>query len=421
METAEETEPTNDVSLEVALEQLAHLLKKGHDASAYEVGDRVAEILPLITETDRKLEWLTNRLQYSASRLSECKCVALLFRPAQRKGHNFQMSLLAYRIFRRMGRALQMSAIEIRDEIENLNGGKRYNEVRRHFKAKQISRLSNMPISNIRQGDSTGFAGRCHHGNCLDILREISDGSARLVIADPPYGCYSTSRGDGVLATECDNNEPEEALAVTLSIFARSRAILSDDGLLLLFQPGMRCDNPEILRTAKRCGFVCTAALTWLKGSDSEKLSSRPSSEAFVPVTERVLVFSHNPDGEIKRLSGRPTQPELLNFPSVTVPAIHRMDAGYIDYGSIHMFEKPVALFSRLIETLTSPGNLVIEPFGCTGPASVAAIESGRRYIYIESNAANFRRGEERIHRAELARAERIQTVSHNPDRAPSE
>jgi hypothetical protein len=118
-----------------------------------------------------------------------------------------------------------------------------------------------------------------------------------------------------------------------------------------------------------------------------------------------MLLFSLDKDLQLTRSPDLSTQPDVLCFPCDTVAATHRMDAGHVQHGSIHAFEKPVALCRRLIETLTRTGDLVVEPFGCTGPASVAAIESGRQYVYIESNSTNFKLGIDRIHRAEMLRS----------------
>jgi len=62
-----------------------------------------------------------------------------------------------------------------------------------------------------------------------------------------------------------------------------------------------------------------------------------------------------------------------------------------------HLFEKPVALMERLINKHTFPGELVVEPFGATGPASQAAVRTGRHWLYCESNPRNFELGSRRI------------------------
>lgn len=32
------------------------------------------------------------------------------------------------------------------------------------------------------------------HGDCLELMKDISDGSVDLVLADPPYGCKRSER-----------------------------------------------------------------------------------------------------------------------------------------------------------------------------------------------------------------------------------
>lgn len=63
--------------------------------------------------------------------------------------------------------------------------------------------------------------------------------------------------------------------------------------------------------------------------------------------------------------------------------AVLRYWVGQRDYHN-HPAEKPVALCTYLIEKVTKPGDLVLDPFMGSGPIAQACHMTGRRYIGIE-------------------------------------
>ena len=54
--------------------------------------------------------------------------------------------------------------------------------------------------------------------------------------------------------------------------------------------------------------------------------------------------------------------------------------------GGLHPAQKPVRLMEALIDLVTIPGQLVIDPFAGSGSTGVAASKLGRKFILMESN-----------------------------------
>lgn len=387
----------NSKELERGLSKLRNLIRRGPDSTAcWGVGDWVARLLPLIPDGQRLL-YLARKTRLSASRLSEYKCVAATFSVEQRANGTFQDSLLAYRIHRRMGQSLRMTALQIRREIEvECTGAKRWAHVRAHFVLKRreaIRAARSRPVPEEEQS-MTPFD-RCHHASWIATVPTLIDASVQLVFADPPYGdYYRCARASGLL-NECDNNSPEESAALTLALFREFSPKLCDGGSILIFQAGMRPDNPDLLAEAKRQCFKCAFALTWYKLSN-DLLPPRQHSVPFGVASERILVFVREGEAIPGRQHDRSASPDVLRIPPETVTAACRMDAGLISE-PVHIFQKPAALCELLIEKLTNVGDVVVEPFGGMGTASLAAAKLGRRFIYIESNAANFEEGQRRL------------------------
>lgn len=51
---------------------------------------------------------------------------------------------------------------------------------------------------------------------------------------------------------------------------------------------------------------------------------------------------------------------------------------------TIHPTQKPVALISTLIQWITNPGDIVLDPFCGSGTTAIACKELNRNYICIE-------------------------------------
>jgi site-specific DNA-methyltransferase (adenine-specific) len=53
-------------------------------------------------------------------------------------------------------------------------------------------------------------------------------------------------------------------------------------------------------------------------------------------------------------------------------------------HGDVHPTQKPLFLIQKLIELVTNPGDLVLDPFAGSGTTALACKELGRNYICIE-------------------------------------
>jgi site-specific DNA-methyltransferase (adenine-specific) len=54
--------------------------------------------------------------------------------------------------------------------------------------------------------------------------------------------------------------------------------------------------------------------------------------------------------------------------------------------GRVHPTEKPLPLMAELVASFTSPGDIILDPFGGAGSTARAAVTLGRRVILIEMN-----------------------------------
>jgi site-specific DNA-methyltransferase (adenine-specific) len=69
---------------------------------------------------------------------------------------------------------------------------------------------------------------------------------------------------------------------------------------------------------------------------------------------------------------------------------------------AIHPSQKPVALMMWLLEILTKPGDIVLDPYMGVGSTGVACVRTGRRFIGVEIDAGYFNIAQRRIAEAQL-------------------
>ncbi len=208
-------------------------------------------------------------------------------------------------------------------------------------------------------------------GDCTQILKTFPDNSIDAIVTDPPYGIgyHGTRRKDKARRFKRIANDT----APYVWWLHEAARVLKPRGALLCFT---RYDTEEAFRFAMRlAGLEPKTQIIWDKvihgvGDCRGDFGLRHENVIFA-VKGRFL-FPHK----------RP----------VSVLRMQRLSSKRLT----HPNEKPVELLQQLIEAVTRPGELVLDPFLGSGTTAVAAKALGRRYIGIEldrgyANAARAR------------------------------
>ena len=387
---------TLTLQVQTKLKTLKKLLNQ-QDNKCWEIGDLCIE---LIDEHRLSLRQIGEFTDYSRTRISHFHLTARTFPVDYRKGYTFQDSLTARQIYHRLPR-LNMIPAEIRDVIVKLRN-KTPAQVRGYFIhiLMDNERNQNMALSAKSYVNKDKLINNCHHADWRTIVSDIPDQSVQLFICDPPFvtssGYKSKREETNALRTDCDNGMTEEqALEVTLPLFDLCIPKLAPEGIMLLFQGGGKSDRIEVLQKAQECGWECLYGLTRNKGHIAVGDFMNP----YLICSERILVFCRKGIKPQKYQDGLP-HPDVLNFPTETQRVTKKMHAGKVAYGDYHMFQKPPDLMEFLIKHHSFHGNLVVEPFGCSGSGVIAAAKLNRQWVYIESNRENFEWGSHRVFKA---------------------
>ena len=244
-------------------------------------------------------------------------------------------------------------------------------------------------------------------GDCLELLAEMPNGAARLVVTSPPYNIGKSYERSRTLDEYVDSQA---------EVIAECVRVLADDGSLC-WQTGNYVRRGEIvpldallfpifrglgLRMRNRIvwhfehGLHCTKrfsgryeTISWFSKSDDYLFDVDP-----IRVPQKYPNKRHFKGPRAGQLSGNPlgkNPGDVWIFPNVKHNHVEKTG---------HPCQFPVELVERLVLSMTEPGDLVLDPYMGVASTAVGAILHGRRAAGAELDADYHRIGVERIRAA---------------------
>ena len=229
------------------------------------------------------------------------------------------------------------------------------------------------------------------HGDCLELMKGIPDGSIDLVLTDPPYGTTSC-RWDSVIPFEPMWEQIERIAKTNGAIVMTSKEP---------FTSMLVASN--IKRFKQR--------LIWVKDNHDNPMQAK---NRFLNITEDISVFyqalpTYNPQGikkvnQITRQGGvgvlsdsRASRPKSYKQQYTNYP---RNILNFARDRGFHPTQKPVALMEYLIKTYTDEGETVLDFAMGSGSTGVACKNTSRKFIGIELDDNYFDIARDRINNA---------------------
>ena len=223
--------------------------------------------------------------------------------------------------------------------------------------------------------------------DCAAFLRTLEDGSADLVLTDPPYEVSrSTNFASGAPKGkdtdrfrlsmdfgEWDAGGRSEALGEAVRECFR---VLRDGGQMICFYDLWKIgDLKSMMESA---GFRQIRFIEWVKTNP-------------VPLNSKVNYPTNAREAAVcGTKKGRPV------FHSEYDSGIYRHPICR-DAGRFHPTQKPVALMRELIEKHSEPGVMVVDPFMGSATTGAACLGAGRRFAGCELDREYFEKAEERL------------------------
>lgn len=224
------------------------------------------------------------------------------------------------------------------------------------------------------------------HGDCLEVMKTIPDGSIDLILCDLPYGT-TRNKWDSVIDLAALWTEYKRVCCGAIVLTAQTP-----------FDKVLGASNIDMLRYE----------WIWRKEAGTGFLNAK---RAPLKDHENVLVFygktpTYNPQ---MRTGFKPYRckkgGETSNYnPSgivTTESSGERYPVTVLEFSrdkvKIHPTQKPVALMEYLIRTYTNEGDLILDNCMGSGTTGVACMNTSRRFIGIEKDDGYFEVAKKRI------------------------
>ena len=219
-------------------------------------------------------------------------------------------------------------------------------------------------------------------GDCLELMKDIPDGSIDLIMADLPYG-----------TTQCrwDTIIPFEPL------WEQYERIIKDNGAIVLtaqqpFTSALIMSNPKLYRynwvwdKVISTNFMNARKMP-LKGFEDICVFYK-KLPTYNPVMTEGKPFTDKRNNVAKERVSKEIY-GTMPLPMEQKNEGTRYPRGFIKISArnnkpIHNTQKPVELMEYLIKTYTDEGDLVLDNVAGSGSTGIAAMNTNRNFILME-------------------------------------
>lgn len=232
-------------------------------------------------------------------------------------------------------------------------------------------------------------------GNCLELMKDIPDGSVDMILCDLPYG---------TTANKWDTVIPFKPL------WEQYNRVIKSNGAIVLF-------GSEPFSSKLRMSNIKNYKYDWVW---DKKIPSGMSYARYQPMrrTENMMVFTKNGEKTIYNPQLEARDKLIKNggnkySPSAPIQAskegktfkktyAYKQPTNIIQFdkvrrGSVHPTQKPVPLLGYLIKTYTNEGEVVLDNCMGSGSTGVACVNTGRNFIGMELEEKYFKIAKQRI------------------------
>tara|TARA_R100001510_G_C7656620_1_gene216850 strand:- start:6331 stop:7062 length:732 start_codon:yes stop_codon:yes gene_type:complete len=223
-------------------------------------------------------------------------------------------------------------------------------------------------------------------GDCLEKMKNISDGTIDMVLADPPYGT-TACKWDSVIPLE--------------PMWRQLKRIIKPNGAIVMTasQPFTTTLIASNMKMFKYCWY-------WKKNRATGVLNAKKQPLREI---EEVVVFNvkqYNPQGLVEvNQASRNSKKYSDNYGSVNYKNYIQKHTNYpkqlLEFDSvqrtIHSTQKPVDLMEYLIKTYSHEGDTVLDFTMGSGTTGVACVNLNRNFIGIELDPKYFEMAKKRI------------------------
>lgn len=259
---------------------------------------------------------------------------------------------------------------------------------------------------------------RLFQGDCLELLKNIPDGSVDLTVTSPPYDNLRTYNGN------IDQWSFEKFQKIAEQLFR----ITKKGGTVVWIVADATINGSETGTSFKQalwfmeCGFKLHDTMIWAKPSFTAvgTLKFRYASTfEYMFVFSKGKIKTFNPIKDRKNIhAGKKKHGTIRQRDGSVVPA-SSLGKVYSEYGQrfnvwnippeqsnskrCHPAQFPERIAHDHILSWSDPDDVVLDPFMGSGTTGVACVNTGRNFIGIEIDEGYFDIAKKRIEEAEKA------------------
>ncbi len=221
-------------------------------------------------------------------------------------------------------------------------------------------------------------------GDCLELMKDIPDGSVDFVLTDPPYNIARDNNFHTMGRSGIDFGEWDKGFNQFTWLEEIPR-ILSKNGSVIIFNDWKNVG--EIARHCEKLGLVIKDLLRWQKTNPMPRNRDRryiTDFECAIWLTNKKAKWTFH------RLNDTYQRPMFE----------HSIVSGS---EKVHPTQKPVKLMEELLLIHSNYENVIFDPFMGSGSTGVACVNTNRNFIGIELDRAYFEIAKNRIKEAEMS------------------
>lgn len=234
-------------------------------------------------------------------------------------------------------------------------------------------------------------------GDCLELMKDVPDGSVDMVLTDPPYSSGGLFAGDRKASTRTkycnrdyngsarfqnfsgDNMDQRSFTEFMRTILSKCRQKARPESVCAVFVDWRNL--PALTDSMQMAGWIWRGIYVWDKGN-VRNIPGRFRQDC------EFVVWGTNGPKTVDWTSGVKALPGCCHVKSVSTSKKH------------HQTEKPVELLEKLL-AICPEGGTVLDPFMGSGSTGVACINMDLNFIGMELDPGYFETAKQRVEDAQ--------------------
>jgi site-specific DNA-methyltransferase (adenine-specific) len=210
-------------------------------------------------------------------------------------------------------------------------------------------------------------------GDCLELMKELSDKSVDMILTDPPYGMNYQS-GRRTVSPQFEKIKGDgDVMGWLPDVLDELHRVMKEDTAIYMFASW---HNIDIFKNEFEKRFKLKNIIVWNKNNHG----SGDLKAAYAPKYELIL-YGHKG----RSLFREKRLPDVQNYSKVPGKEM------------LHPTEKPIDMLEVFIRNNSDPNHTILDPFMGSGTTGVACKNLNRNFIGMELDETYFNIAKDRI------------------------